>query len=85
MAIFRLALKYAGRSCDKIVDVDARTPKDARKKCDEMLEADRNELERLSRFNVYKSNMLESCRLCPYNYRLDLASFENLLGSENNI
>lgn len=79
MALFKLALKYKCASAEKFIEIEAKTPNEAKSKCENMVHENRNEIERLSKLNVYTSNILESCRLCSYDYKLDILSVNGIL------
>jgi hypothetical protein len=89
LAIFEIAIKYRGVSAEDIVKFDAASPSVAKKKCEEVLSQNKEFVERLERSGVYTSKVMESCRLCRYDYTLDVLGCAAILNtakdSENNI
>lgn len=81
MAVFKIAVKYAGRSSEDILEIEASTVSDAKRVCDGLARENAELLERLRRFNVYASRIIESCRLCPYDPRLGLLKCDEIIGS----
>jgi len=84
MALFKLSLKYAGRSSEDLVEIEADSPKEARLKCEKLVEENISAVERMAKLNVYTSKILESCSLCNYDYKLDMLSLEKVLNSSKN-
>lgn len=85
MALFRIAMRYSGRSSEEILEFNARTPSEAKKVCPRLMEENRTFLERIRRLNVYSSKILESCRLCEYDRGLELLDLDEVLNSKDNI
>ena len=81
MALFKLAVSYEGRSDEETLEVEARSPAEARSKCEEMVAGGREELERLARFNVYTSRIVQSCRVCSRGYEMDMVLVKEMLDS----
>ncbi len=82
MAIFNLALSYSNQYFEEFVRIEAKTIKEAKNKCEEIIEKEKNEIVRLSKLNVYKSKIIKSCRLCDSSQKLDKISLSNILKDE---
>ena len=78
MAKFKLALKYAGSSSEDIVEFEAKSPSAAREKCREVMEENRVFLERAEKLNIYVSKVIEACRLCSYDYKLEILCIDEI-------
>lgn len=83
MAIFNLALSYSNQYFEDFIKIEAKTTKEAKNKCNEIVEKEKNEIERLSKLNIYKSKIIKSCRLCDSRQKLDKISLNHIL--EDNI
>lgn len=81
MATFKLAIRYEGFSSEEIVEIEAKNPNDAKAKCKDVVSENKNELDRLARYNVYVSKNIRSCRLCPYDHKMDMLEVEEMLRS----
>lgn len=77
MAKFKIAVKYI-ESNEEILEVEAKTVSEARRMCAALVKENEEIVERLRRFNIYVSKIVESCRLCPYDYRLEALGCEDL-------
>lgn len=85
MARFKIAVKYF-ESNEEILEVEARTVSEARRICASMVRENEELLGRIRRFNIYMSKIVESCRLCPYDYKLEMLGLEELAKkSENDV
>lgn len=71
MAIFKLAVRYEGISAEEFVDIEADRVSEARTACDRVMEENKKLLERLEASGIYASKRMISCRLCPYDYRME--------------
>lgn len=78
MASFRFALKYLGNSKEEIVEVKVGTVGEAKGLCDRMMRENRETMERLRRFNVYSSRIMESCRMCPCGFGMDMLACDEM-------
>ena len=79
MAIFKIAIKYQGISAEEIVEFEAPTPSVAKKKCEEVMGDNREFVERLNGRGIYTSKVVQSCSLCPYDFRLDVLGCDIIL------
>jgi hypothetical protein len=84
LALFKLAIGYSGVSAEDIVEIEARTPSEARIKCEEMVVIHKEELDRLAKRNIYVSKIIRSCRLCSYGYKMDMVGVNEMLESLKN-
>lgn len=81
MTSFRFALKYLGSSTEEIVEVKVGTVKEAKGLCERMMMENEELMGRLRRFNVYSSRILESCRMCPCGFDMDVLACDEMIGS----
>mgnify|MGYP003350508718 CR=1 FL=1 len=79
MAIFKIAIKYQGVSAEEIVEFEAPTPSVAKKKCEEVMNENKDFVERLNRHGIYTSKVAQSCSLCPYDFRFDFLGCDLVL------
>ena len=85
MISFRFALKYLGNSNEEIVEVKVGTVREAKGLCDRILRENDELMGRLRRFNVYSSRVLESCRMCPCGFNMDMLACEEMIGSIDDV
>lgn len=87
MAIFRLAVQYAGTSAEEIVEFSADSVSSAKAKCEELMRENEEMLKRAESQNIYVSRRMSSCRLCPYEFRLEMMGCEliSVLSSKDEV
>lgn len=85
MAVFRIELKYFGNSKEEIVEIRADTVGDAKKICERLMDENLAMMEHLRRFNIYSSRILESCKMCPCGFKMDMLACDGVKKSIDDI
>lgn len=84
MALFKLAIGYAGSSMEDTIEVKATSRDEARQKCEAIIKEGREKSERLARMNIYVSRTVESCRICRGDLRTEMSAVEEMFNSLKN-
>ena len=72
MAKFKISVRYENFSCEEVIEIEAKTLGEVKRKCEEIKQENLNLIEVYKSKNIYTTRIIKECYILNYNWQDEL-------------